>query len=159
MNLQELWSGNDYAHYPDRGRGEIYRSYAERVKVIRAFKERIPGNERETGYAEVMILDNETGEPKTKTDGSHKTRTVRARDIAMRWEAYAEERAHREAQRERLQREREERERIDNENKVKLREALQTKYQLPLEAIGTIGASSIYLNRYVLEKELGIAND
>lgn len=155
MNLQDLWSGNDYAWYEDKGRGEVYRSYAKRVKIIRTYKERIVGNTRETGYAEVMMLDDE-GSPKEDSQGNHIVRSIRARDVAMRWDEYADLKAHREAQREKLAREQEERDRIEGEMKSKIRELLETKYGIPSEAIGTIAATTVYLNRYVLERELDV---
>lgn len=158
MNLQELWAGTDYAWYEDKGRGEKYRPYAKRVKVIRAFKQRIYGNQRESGFAEVMLLDDD-GEPQLKQDGSHRTKEIRARDIAMRWEPYAEERAYREAQREKMAREQEEAEQRETELKSRLRELLETKYGLPSEAISSIGSSSIYLVRSWLEEELGSKED
>src|SRR4051794_34926654 len=110
MNLNELWSGNDYAWYEWKGRNEPFRMGAPRVKVIRTYKRQASyENERLSGYAEVMLL-HEDGTPKTRSDGTEITREVRARDLAMRWDEYAAEKAYRESQREKIAKEREEEE-------------------------------------------------
>lgn len=164
MNLQDLWPGNDYAYYHEKGRGEVFRWNARRVKIIQCYKRRLSGNQRETGFAKVMMLDDE-GEPKLAHDGTHITREVRARDIAMRWDSYAEEKAHREVIREREQREheermrriqeeREEQERLENERKEQIKQLLLKRYGLPEDAIGVVSSTSIYLHRSVLEREL-----
>jgi hypothetical protein len=102
MNLNSLWQGSDYAYYQSKGRGETYRRGALRVRVIRTFGEVLYGNTRETGFADVLLIDEE-GEPKEDDYGRHITRKVKARDIAMLWEQYEEEHADREV--ERLERE------------------------------------------------------
>lgn len=166
MNLGDLWAGQDYAWYHQKGRGEVFRWNARRVKIIRVYKKRLSGNYRETGFAEVMMLE-EDGTPKEAHDGTHITREVRARDIAMRWEQYADEKEHRQVIREkeereyqermaRIEAERLEKERLENESKDRLRELLIDKYGLPEEVIGTISSTHIYLHRSLLEKELGV---
>lgn len=126
MNLNQLWSGTDYAYYDYKGRNEIYRRNAPRLKVIRTFGKRLPGNTRETGYAEVLVCDRETGEPKLNSYGEHITKKVRARDIAMMWEEYEELEAKEEA--ERIEREakweaeRQERDRLWQEREAARRE-------------------------------------
>src|SRR6266536_5453062 len=120
MNLNQLWSGNDYVWYEWKGRGETYRRNAPRVKIVKVYKRQLSHNERESGFAEVMLLEQD-GTPRTYTDGKHITKEVRARDIAMRWDAYEEERDHREAERERQEREwqeRTKRERQDREERI-----------------------------------------
>lgn len=156
MNLNELWSGNDYAWYEWRGRGEIFRYGAVRVQIIRTFKKRADyTNERLSGFAEVIILD-EDGTPRTRSDGSNITREVRARDIAMRWDEYAHMKARREAERERLAKEAEEKEAEENRQKSLIIDTLVEKYNLPREAVYNITATGIHLNRAVIEKELNV---
>lgn len=158
MNLNELWAGMDYAYYEYKGRNEPYRPGVPRVKLIRGYKRREYGNKRESGYAEVMFLDNETGEPKTRTDGSHVVREVRARDIAMRWNEYEEERDHREAQRERLAQEQQDREAEESRMKSLITDKLVERYGIPRELIYNVTATGVHISRAALEKELGLAN-
>lgn len=165
MNLNELWSGNDYAWYPGRGKGETYRQSCYRVKIIRTYKKRLPDNERESGFAEVLYVDQDSGEVE-----DHTTHDVRARDIAMRWEAYEELRAHRRAQQARMEQERrEERERreairrekeaAENARREQIISRLQIRKGIPRDAINGITSDTIYLSRVRMEKELEIVND
>lgn len=115
MNLNSLWSGTDYAWFYYKKRGEEeYSDRGTRVRIIRAFKERLPGNSKDTGFADVIMIDDE-GEIMYHDDGSPKTRKVRARDIGMRWEEYADERDRRRVERAKQEREWEEQRRKRNE--------------------------------------------
>jgi hypothetical protein len=123
MNLNQILPGTDYAWLPNRGRGEEFRWPSEywpddymrgvhRVKAIRTFSERLPGNKRETGYVEVFILDEE-GEFRYEKDingndtEEYLTRKARVRDIATFWEEYEDERDHRTVLRDKERQERE----------------------------------------------------
>lgn len=180
MNLNELWAGQDYAYYEYKGRNEPLRRNAPRVKVIRAFKQQRAGNERASGYAEVMYVNKETGEPIMDYEGKQKIRTVRARDIAMVWEQYVDEMDHQNAVREREQREYEERERtrreerearleqerIEREAKEKaererlegIKTQLYLKYNIPPDWVIDITNQSIRLDRIAVEQALGVTN-
>lgn len=155
MNLNQLWSGNDYAYYSMRGRGEVYRANAVRVRVVRAYQRRNWGNERLSGFAEVQFLNND-GTPRLNHKNEPKVEEVRARDIAMRWEEYEDERAHREAERERIQREYEERIQKEQEAKEALVDTVVQRYGIPREVITSIDSSSIRLSRVGLERALGL---
>lgn len=168
MNLNELWVGQDYAYFHEKGRGERYRPTALRVKIIRPYKEPIIGGERFRGMAEVLVIDKETGEPQTDHIGNHVTKKVRARDIAMRWEEYEHEHAYRIAAqerrerermelREREERERKEKEEIEKRKNERIRQLLVEKHGLPPEAISYITTTGVHLSRVALEKELEIA--
>lgn len=157
MNLNELWSGNDYAWYEYRGKGVQYLPGAKRVKVIKTFKKRASyENERLSGYAEVMMLTDD-GEPRTYSSGEHVTREVRARDILMRWDEYEQERAHREAQAEKIAREREESEAAENAKRSLLTDKLVERFGINPNLIYNITATGVHLSRRGLEEVLGIA--
>jgi hypothetical protein len=158
MNLNEIWAGNDYAYFEYKGRNEPYRSGAPRVKVIRVYKRAEYGKVRESGFAQVMFVDKETGEPKTDRQGNHVTNEVRARDIAMLWDAYVEERDYRAAQAEKIAKEREEREAEETRITMQLTELMTERYGIPKEAIYNVTASGVHLSRTVLERELGLVN-
>lgn len=158
MNLQEIWAGNDYAYFEYKGRNDNYRAGAPRVKIIRVYKRAEYGRERESGFAEVMFVDKETGEPKVDSQGKHVVTEVRARDIAMLWSAYVEERDYRQAQAEKIAKEREERELEENRIKGRLTELLTEKYGIPKEAIHNVTPTGVYLSRSVLERELGLVS-
>lgn len=108
MNLQSLWQGSDYSWWIHKGRGETIRMNGKRVKVVRTFSQRLPGNKKDTGYA-VVILCEDDGEMKRNEDGTMKERNVKARDIAMRWEEYEDERDRHKAEQDERERERKER--------------------------------------------------
>lgn len=173
MNLNELWSGTDYAYYPTKGRGELYRSTAQRVKIIRVFKEKLPENQRLSGFAEILYCDRESGEPLTYSDthydpslrGKHQTGKIRARDIAMRWEEYAELHAARVAKLEQEERERREyRQRLEDERqrlkeleewkKQRVKDVLIQKYGLPASYVMAVDNYNVYISRAELEKEI-----
>ena len=167
MNLNELWSGTDYAYYEYKRRGELYRANAKRVKIIRAFKEKQYGNERLSGFAEVLFCDAETGEPQVKYGDNHHIGTVRARDIAMRWEEYAELDAHRKAERERAEAERRERreaaererkriEELENLQRERVKAVLTNKYGMPERFITSIDNYMIHISRAEVEKEVEV---
>lgn len=156
MNLNQLWSGNDYALYEARGRNEEFRDNAQRVKVMRAFKQRLPGNDRESGFAEVQFLTDE-GELDTNWRHPEGKGTVKARDIVMRWDEYVSEREHREAEvAERAQRREAERQR-DNAQRQRLLDELE-KHGIPRLWVSSITDYSINLTRATVEKELGLTN-
>lgn len=180
MNLTELWSGSDFAWYQNKGRNDHYRSNASRVRIVRVFKEFASSeNKKMTGYAEVLMVDDETGEPKVHSNGNHITRQIRARDIAMRWDEYAELRAHREADAKKQRREYEERqrqweearklEREKRENEIriqrekeqakknKLTELLRLRCGITDGQISSIDGTYVILRRQALEEAFGIA--
>lgn len=156
MNLNEIWSGNDYAYYEWKGRNENFRHGAPRVKAIRVYKRREYGKERESGYVEVMRLEPD-GTPRLDRNGNHITMEVRARDIAMRWEEYEEERDHREAQAEKIARENAEREAREQQQKQLLLEKFMEKYGIPQRLIYNVTTTGIHISRAAVEEELGIA--
>jgi hypothetical protein len=190
MNLNQILPGTDYAWLPNRGRGEEFRwpsahwpnDYmrgVHRVKAIRTFSEKRPGNKRETGYVEVFVLDEE-GEFQYDEQGEYLTRKARVRDIATFWEEYEDERDHRtvlrdkerqerEARRieqeriwreqaearererqERLEAERIERERIDQERRAYLLK-VEKHYNLPT---GSVQYENTYSNNLVLKRDI-----
>lgn len=155
MNLNQLWAGNDYAYYEMKGRGEYYRPNASRVRIIRAFQKKEWGNQRLSGYAEVRFLTDE-GEPQLDYKNEPKIATVRARDIAMHWDEYSDERAHREEERERLQREREEQQAADNAKRTALLDAIVERFQISRDLVTSIDDYTVRFNRAGLERELGV---
>lgn len=150
MNLTALWSGNDYAYYSMRGRGETWRPGATRVRVLRAYKKREIGNERDSGYALVLRV-----EPDGSVNPDAKEYEVRARDIAMRWEEYEDERDHREANRARMEADREAAVAADNDKKERIIVVLEEK-GIKRNWINSITDYDIKLNRHVIERELSI---
>lgn len=121
MNLNQIHSGEDYSHFTDRGRGENYRRLqfgVQRVKVIRTYSKREWGNQKDTGYVEVFMLDPETGEFRLDSNGQPIIRSVKARHIVGMWEEYWDEHERREVlrkkQEEEWERQREQR-RIERE--------------------------------------------
>jgi hypothetical protein len=81
MKFQDLWAGEEYAWYEDKPRDHI-PSNAVRVKLIRAYKKRMYGNEKATGFAEVEILEGRRYHtPGRKVE-------VRVRDIIETWDEY-----------------------------------------------------------------------
>lgn len=155
MNLNELWAGYDYAYYEWKRKNEPYRRNAPRVKVIRAFKRRQYGNERASGMVEVMLLEDD-GTPKLDVEGNQRIRTVRARDIAMLWEQYEDEREHREAERERIAREQEEHEAEEQRRRQELVAAMQERWGIDPNWIYNVTESGIHLSRWAIERELGV---
>jgi len=116
MKASEVWQGSEYAFVEWISRGVSFYPSAQRVQALRIFKEKPRySSERATTMVEVRFLNNETGEPRTRTDGSEYHREVRARDLYARWEEHATEkkiRDERQAEEDaRYQRIREERER------------------------------------------------
>lgn len=148
MNLTALWSGNDYAYYNMRGKGEQWRPAAKRVRVLKAFKRREPGNDRDSGFALVLFV-SEDG----TLDPNAQEREIRARDIAMRWEEYEDERDHREANRARMEADREAALAADNDRKEAILTALEAK-GIKRNWINSITDYDIKLNRHVVEREL-----
>lgn len=155
MNLNQLWSGNDYAYYDMRGRGEVYRANARRVRVKRAYQKKQWGNERYSGFAEVAFLKDD-GTPMLNHKDEPRVEEVRARDIAMLWEDYEDERAHRNAERERIQREREEAAAREQAANTTLLDCIVDRYKIPRELVTSIDNSSVRISRIGLEKELGL---
>lgn len=155
MNLNQLWSGNDYAYYEMRGRGEVYRSNAQRVRIIRVYQERRWGNERLSGYAEVYYLTDD-GEQQLNYKQEPKRGEIRARDIAMRWEEYEDEREHREAERERINREFEAAQAAEQDAKTRLLDTMVEKYGIPREIITSIDNNTVRISRFGLERSLGL---
>lgn len=154
MNLQEIWSGTDYAWFEWKGRNEPFREKAPRVKAIRVYKKQEFGKDRASGFVEVMMCDDD-GTPKTYSNGEQIIKEVRARDIAMRWDEYADERDYRQTQAEKIERERQAVIEAEARKKSEFIDAVITKYGLPRDAISSITHATIYLNRHVLERELG----
>src|SRR5258706_11134136 len=90
MNLVKIHPGEDYSWWDGMGRGEAFRFTGKRVKIIRKFKQQHTGNQKESGYCEVFMLDDE-GEF-IQYNGEPRTREIRARDVAMLWDEYSDER-------------------------------------------------------------------
>ena len=101
MNALDIWIGHDYAWYECRGRGEEYRAYAQRIRVIKQFKRTEVGNIRDTTFILCRFL-NDDGTHKQFTRNSYVTgepirvdldlQEVKSQDIALRWEEYEVER-------------------------------------------------------------------
>lgn len=172
MNAGELWSGNDYAHTDNISRGVAYYPRATRVKVMRVFKVNNFGNTKATTMVEVLVLEDDGTPKKDRWDSTKdEERTVRARDIFMRWDEYASERKHRnekaaqieaEAAKERAARAEEtERRRAAAENrKTALIEAIENKMGEGFDRlwISSISDYTVVLNRNDLERWLGVNN-
>jgi len=128
MNANEIWSGNDYAHTDYISRGVNFYENAHRVKAMRVYKE-MPrySSERATTMVEVMMLDVETGEPRTGSNGEPYMRNVRARDIFMRWDEYAREKKNRIEKAEQRAREARELKEAEEARKEALLVAFETK--------------------------------
>lgn len=150
MNLNALWSGNDYAYFSMKGRGESYRSNAQRVRLIRCFKKKHYGNERESGYALVFYCDDEGNIIRDQQEFE-----VRARDIAMRWEEYADERDHRAANRARIEADAEAARTAETAKKEHLLNALEAK-GIPRAWVNSITDYDIRLNRYEVQRGLEV---
>jgi predicted ribosome quality control (RQC) complex YloA/Tae2 family protein len=134
MNANDLWAGTDYAwsNYLQKGVRWVPPRYTKRVRVVRVLKRQEYGNKNATSYAEVIDIDPETED--WLNDG--RTREVRARDIFMRWEEYADESDRREVEAKRLEKERQERwerERIEREQRLE-RERIEREAREAREA-------------------------
>src|SRR6266446_10904152 len=90
MNLVKIHAGEDYSWWEWMGRGEAFRFDGKRVKIIRKYKKQHVGNQKESGYCEVFIL-NDDGEFIRYND-EPVVREIRSRDIAMLWDEYSDER-------------------------------------------------------------------
>jgi hypothetical protein len=106
-----------------------------------------------SGFAEVQMLDDD-GTVRTNSLGEPFVKEIRARDIAMRWDEYEDEREHREAERERLQREHEEQQAREAAEKAAFIDALVEHYSIPRDAIASVDGYTIRLNRRAIEQEL-----
>lgn len=154
MNANELWSGNHYAHTDNISRGKTFYPKANRVRVMRVFKERVFGSERSRTMVEVHLF-KEDGTLRVMLSGEPMTKIVRARDIFMRWDEYVAERNHRRdkaeeiAQQEALQLEREE------ARKAALLDALETK-GIERLWVNSVTDNSIQLRRRDVEEWLGV---
>jgi len=157
MNLGQLWAGSDYAYYDTRGRGEHYRSNARRVRIVRAYQKRAYGNERMSGFAKVYFL-NDDGTNMKNWNGEDRIEEIRARDIAMHWDDYVDEREHRVAEAVRIEEERQERQAKEDEARTKLIDAIAEKLSIPRELITSVDSYQVRISRPGLEKELGIVN-
>src|SRR6266403_3191027 len=129
MNLVKIHPGEDYSWWDGMGRDEALRFNGKRVKIIRKYTKQHVGNKKESGYCEVFMLDDD-GEFLSRND-EPVTREIRARDDAMLWDEYADERDRlqlikdkeeterriRQEAREREWRERQERERLEYEER------------------------------------------
>lgn len=153
MNLTQLWAGNDYVYYPMRGRNENFRSNGQRVRVIRTFKQKMYGNERDSGFAHVQYL-NDDGTPKLSYADELIYGDVKARDIFSRWEEYEDERNHRAERVAKEAAEREQRAAAENAKKEELITTLVDKHNIPRTWITSITDFGIVLHRPTVEKEL-----
>lgn len=128
MNATDLYSGQDYAYVDYISRGIPFYPNAKRGKVLRVFKKREWGKERDTTYVELLCQD-EDGTFRTNHDGSDRTVEVRARDIYARWDEHQEQldlyrarKAREEAEwQERLKRQADERMRLEAERRERAR--------------------------------------
>lgn len=156
MNANNIWSGNDYAYVPGRGRGVTFSWSAERIKAIRVYpKYDGYGRERATSMVECVAL-NDDGRPKKAVSGDDLIRHVRARDIIQRWEEYEDERDYRTEQREKIERERQQEEAKKEADRTKIVEALEAK-GIERSAVASISEYAVSINRHTLEEWLGIA--
>lgn len=152
MNLNALWAGNDYALFESKGRNEHYRENARRVRIIRTFQVRDYDSERGRGMAEVTFL-HDNGDPVMMYSGDERRGNVRARDIAMRWEEYEDERIHRKERQEQRLREARELQEKESAMRVKIMDYLETKYGVPRLWI-TVGEYTIGLSRNDVERAM-----
>jgi hypothetical protein len=154
MNAAELWSGNHYAHTDNISRGKTFYENANRVRVMRVFKERSYGSERNRTMVEVHMFKDD-GSPRVMISGEPMTRTVRARDIFMRWDEYVSERNHRRDKAEEIAQQAAEKEAADEVSKTKLLDALEEKGISRLW-INTVDDYKITLRRRDVEEWLGV---
>lgn len=155
MNANDIWVGNDYAYKEFRGRGENWVPGASRVRALRTFKQRdYYASQRARTMVEVLFIDQDTNEPRTNWDGDPIKRSVRARDIFMRWEEYEEEKERRERERERINREAQAREEAEQQAKVALIDKLERVAGMPRDVVTSVTPTVVYLNRSLLEEWL-----
>lgn len=152
MNLGSLWSGNDYALFESKGRNEHYRDRAQRVRIIRTLQESDYGSKRARGMAEVTFL-HDNGDPVKMYDGKDRVVKVRARDIAMRWEEYDDERIHRSERLAKAQEEQRLAREVDTAKRVRIIDTLEKQYGIPRDWI-TVSEYSITMSRAMVEREL-----
>jgi len=160
MNMNDIWSGSDYAHTDNISRGVAYYERANRVKAMRVYKEKADYyNSRLSTFVEVIML-NDDGTPKKMYDGvTDVTRTVRARDIFMRWEEYAAERKHRNEKREQIAQEEAAKRVSEEDKKAALIDALSQKFNGDFDAlwITSMNDYSVSISRHKLEEWLGVS--
>jgi hypothetical protein len=172
MNAQSIWAGEEYAFYPYKG-NQAFMWNARRLRAVKVTKRREFGNSKMSSFVEGVELDKETGD--VLRDGA--VIEVRTRDVIDFWEDYSNElaaknrkrqeerevaermRQQQEAERmERLRREeaeRTERLRVDNERRENLI-AKMVDRGIPREAIYSVSATNIILDRTVMEVWLSI---
>jgi hypothetical protein len=155
MNANQLWSGNDYAYSPNRGRGQSFIHGAERIRVIRTFQERDNDSRRARTMVEGLFISNATGKPRKAYSGDDLKRNVRARDIFMRWDEYEDEERYRDEQAEKIEQERRERQQKDQDSKTRILEALEAK-GIERTAVSSINDYGITISRHVIESWLGL---
>ena len=156
MNANDLWSGNDYAHTSNISRGVNYYEGASRVRVLRVFPENGFGAKRATMMVDVMLIRDD-GVPK-EYSGQPIERTVRARDIFMRWDEYERERKDRADRKE---------ERAAEQQRAQLKEEQRKESILAgLEAkgidrlwISSVNDYTINLTRHYIENWLNLDNN
>jgi hypothetical protein len=161
MNANEIWSGNDYAQTDNISRGVAFYERANRVKALRVYKEIPPytssygARERATTMVEVLMLDPETGEARKRGEEDY-IRSVRARDIFMRWDEYAVEKERRDNKRNEIAAE-EARIRAEEENaKAALIDKLEARFNTGFNRlmIRSINDYAIVLDRRQVEEWL-----
>jgi hypothetical protein len=149
MNANQLWAGSDYAWSDYLRKGERYTDNASRVRVIKVSQKVLYGNDKASTFVDVWDIDEDTEAP-TNPD---RIRQVRARDIFMHWDEYADERERREVERNRRAREAAEREREQQRVDQKTRDALIEK-GIPADAITEINSYYVRLSRRHLDEVL-----
>lgn len=149
MNANQLWAGSDYAHSTYLRRGDRWTENASRVRVVKVRQVRGFGAQKASTVVDVWFVDEETED--ILYDGN--TREVRARDIFMRWEEYADERDRRRSVREqRLVQEAKERAEVARK-RDELYERLE-KVGFRREGIVSVYDEYISINRAELERWL-----
>ena len=153
MNANQLWAGSDYAWSEYLRRGERYtENYVKRVRVIKVSQKVMWGNEKASTFVEVWDIDEDTEEP----ENQERTRSVRARDIFMHWDEYADERERREVERAKKIREQAAEEAARNAKDKRLKDALVAKgLDLSSFAIDRY-TNQVKINRADLERWLGL---
>lgn len=154
MNAADLWSGNHYAHTDNISRGKTFYEGANRVRVMRVFKERDYGSERNRTMVEVHMYKDD-GTPRVMVSGDPMSRTVRARDIFMRWDEYAAERNHRRDKAEEIAQQQQAAAEQEELHKTLLLDALENK-GIDRLWVNNVTDHSITLRRRDVEEWLGV---
>jgi hypothetical protein len=154
MNANALWAGSDYALVESRGRNDAFNMNAQRVRVKKVFKTMQGTRDRARTMVQVFLINDDGTEHKDFYSGEAIIKEVRARDIVDHWDQYEEERAHYVAESKKREEAELERQRENTNRKVAILDALEER-GIPRTAV-TVSGASVYINRYTVERWLGL---